>query len=137
MVQNIKNGVGQLIMKRPRTNNKLSKDKRPWYQKFEKILPWITLIAVVFGWLLHYGFIDYFSAHLHKQLTKESKENTKLIKEEIIKSKSKTQEIAENIKHISSQILLEKTTVSHLNDPVEKALEKLRTGIQDTQCLID
>ena len=101
---------------------------QPWYERYEKIVQWITLSSVIFGGLLNYFFVtrpaiigQEKNSKLTQQLVvEESKKNQNLIDQKVLEAKANTEAINLSIQQIRSNLEQNRKNQELIN---EKLLE--------------
>ncbi len=109
---------------------------QPWYERYEKVVQWITLASVIFGGLLNYLFVarpaiikQEKNSKLTQQLVEESKKNQNLIDQKILEAKANTEALSIGLQQTRSN--LEQNRINQ-----ELIEEKLRETKAHTETLI-
>jgi hypothetical protein len=107
--------------------------KAPWYERYDKIVQWVTLLSVTAGAVGHYLLVDRpavsvqeDSRRLVLQSIEESKRNQQLIEKRLLEAQANTEALRANIDQIRAQTQLSKATVEQIQDPARKATEALQ-----------
>lgn len=115
------------------SNNSETTRSIPWYEQYEKVVQWITLLSVVTGAGLHYLLVDrqavnaqHESLRLTLQLIEESKRNQQLIEQKLQEAHLNAEVLRANIDHMKAQIALSSATIEQMQNPTRRASDGLQ-----------
>jgi len=113
--------------------DKISTESKPWYEKYEKVVPWATFVAVVLGGTLHYALVDRpmiqsqeHSQLLTQELIEESEKNQRLLEERVDEALANTEAIKLSMDQMRAETELARATVDQMQDPARKEADALQ-----------
>lgn len=105
----------------------------PWYARYEKLVQWCTLGAVILGGVLHYLLVDHpaisdqqSTRQLTQQLIEESERNQNLLEEQLAETRANTEALAASVEEMQAQAALARAMLGQMQDPTQMASDALK-----------